>query len=111
MINERYGIGILGLGICIPDKVLTNSDMENMVNTSDEWILKRTGISERRILEKDEPAYKLGAEAAKKAIKDSGLTPEDIDLIIVTTETPDYLTPSTSCIKKFNRASKRQHLI
>lgn len=98
MINERYGVGVLGLGISIPKKVITNSDLEQMVNTSDEWILKRTGISERKILEMDEPAYKLGAEAAKMAIEDSGLTPEDIDLIIVTTETPDYLTPSTSCI-------------
>lgn len=69
-----------------------------MVDTSDEWILKRTGISERRILEKDEPIYTLGVEAAKRAIKDSGLMPEDIDLIIVSSSTPDYLTPSTSCI-------------
>ncbi|KNY26039.1 beta-ketoacyl-ACP synthase III [Pseudobacteroides cellulosolvens] len=98
MSNERFGIGVLGLGISIPKNVLTNSDLEKMVDTSDEWIMKRTGISERRILDKDQPAFELGAEAAKMAIKDSGLTPEDIDLIIVATETPDYLTPSTSCI-------------
>lgn len=69
-----------------------------MVDTSDEWIVKRTGISERRILDKDTPSYIIGAEAAKKALLDSKLDASDIDLIIVTTSTPDYLTPSTACI-------------
>ncbi len=69
-----------------------------MVDTSEEWIIKRTGISERRILPEGQPIYSMAAEAAKQAIKDSGLQPEDIDLIIATTSTPDYLTPSTSCI-------------
>lgn len=91
-------IGILGLGSCLPEKVLTNSDLEKMVDTTDDWITKRTGIAERRILEKDQPAYEIGAEAGIRAIKDAGLTPEDIDLIILATETPDYLTPATSCI-------------
>lgn len=69
-----------------------------MVDTSDEWIIKRTGISERRILDKDTPSYTIGAEAAKNALLDSKLEASDIDLIIVTTSTPDYLTPSTACI-------------
>jgi len=69
-----------------------------MVDTSDEWIIKRTGISERRILDKETPIYSLAVEAAKQALLDSGLSPEEIDLILVTTSTPDYLTPSTSCI-------------
>lgn len=69
-----------------------------MVETSDEWILKRTGISERRILDKDIPNYTLGADAAKKALADSKLEASAIDLIILTTSTPDYLTPSTACI-------------
>ncbi len=69
-----------------------------MVDTSDEWIIKRTGISERRILDKDTPTYTLGAEAAKNALEDSKLDASQIDLIIVTTSTPDYLTPSTSSI-------------
>ena len=86
------------MGSCVPKKILTNFDLEKIVDTSDEWILKRTGISERRILEENEPVYKLGAEAAKQAIADSGVKPEEIDLIIVTSSTPDYLTPSTSCI-------------
>ena len=78
--------------------IFTYSDLERMVDTSDEWILKRTGISERRILEEDAPIYTMAVEAARQAITDSGLMPEDIDLILVTTSTPDYLTPSTSCI-------------
>jgi len=69
-----------------------------MVDTTDEWIIKRTGISERRILPESEPIYSLASEAAKQAIKDSGISPEEIDLIIVSTSTPDYLTPTTSCI-------------
>lgn len=77
---------------------MTNADLEKMVDTSDEWIIKRTGISERRILENNAPIYTMAVEAARKAIDDSGLKPEDIDLILVTTSTPDYLTPSTSCI-------------
>lgn len=86
------------MGSCVPEKVLTNNDLEKMVDTSDEWIIKRTGISERRILEDNEPTYKLGVEAAKRAIEDSGLRPDEIDLIIVTSSTPDYLTPATSCL-------------
>ena len=98
MDSLNQGIGIIGLASAVPDKVLTNSDLEKMVDTSNEWILKRTGLSERRILESDTPAYVLGVKAAKKALDDSGLRPEEIDLIIVTTSCPDYLSPSISCI-------------
>lgn len=69
-----------------------------MVNTSDDWIIKRTGISERRLLSENTPVYTMAVEAAKHAIKDSGISPEEIDLILVSTSTPDYLTPTTSCI-------------
>jgi len=96
--NSISGVGILGIGSCLPEKVLTNYDLEKMVDTSDEWITKRTGISERRILDDDTPTYGLGVTAARKALEDAGLTAEQIDLIIVTTEVPDYLTPSTACI-------------
>ncbi len=72
--------------------------MEKIVETTDEWILKRTGISERRILEEGKPIYSMAVEAAKQALIDSGVSPEEIDLILVTTSTPDYLTPNTSCI-------------
>lgn len=69
-----------------------------MIDTSDEWITKRTGISERRLLENGEPIYTMGVEAAKQALEDAHINAEEIDLIIVSTSTPDYLTPSTSCL-------------
>ena len=96
--SMTYSCGILGLGSSLPEKVLTNYDLEKIVDTSDEWISKRTGISQRRVLDEDKPAYQLGVDAAKKALDDAGIEAEELDLIIVTTETPDYLTPSMSCI-------------
>lgn len=96
--KNNDAVGILGIGRCVPEKVVTNFDLEKMVDTSDEWIVKRTGISERRILEKETPAYEMGVEAARQAIEDAGLSPLDIGMIIATTSTPDYLTPSTACL-------------
>ncbi|NSW91062.1 MAG: ketoacyl-ACP synthase III [Firmicutes bacterium] len=96
--HEWKAAGILGTGKSIPEKVLTNFDLEKMVDTSDEWITKRTGISERRILDKDKPLHQLGIEASKEALEDSGIKPEELDLIIVATDTPDYLSPSMSCL-------------
>jgi 3-oxoacyl-[acyl-carrier-protein] synthase-3 len=90
--------GILGLGCYLPVMKLTNKDLEKMVDTSDEWIMTRTGIKERRIAPKEFAASDLGVEAARDAIKDSGLNPEDIDLIITATVTGDMAFPSTSCI-------------
>ncbi len=90
--------GILGLGCYLPVMKLTNEDLEKMVDTSDEWIMTRTGIKERRIAPKEFAASDLGVEAARAAIKDSGLKPEDIDLIITATVTGDMAFPSTSCI-------------
>ncbi|MBU4457199.1 MAG: ketoacyl-ACP synthase III [Candidatus Omnitrophica bacterium] len=90
--------GILGLGCYLPPKKLTNSDLEKMVETSDEWITTRTGIKERRIASKEVAASDLGAEASRAAIKDAGLLPEDIDMIITATITPDMAFPATSCI-------------
>jgi len=75
-----------------------NSDLEKMVDTSDQWIMTRTGIKERRIAEKDVASSDLGIEAAKIAIEDAGLKPDDIDLIIAATITPDMLFPATACI-------------
>lgn len=92
------GVGILGTGRFLPDKLLTNHDLEKMVDTTDEWIVRRTGMQVRHILDEDTPSYKMGAEASKLAIKNAGLTSADIDLIIVSTETPDYLTPSMACL-------------
>ncbi len=89
--------GIIGLGIFLPDKVLTNFDLEKMVNTTDEWIRTRTGVQERRIAKKGESASDLGSRAALAAIQDAKLTPQDLDLIIVATITPDMFFPSTAC--------------
>lgn len=90
--------GILGLGCYLPARKLTNKDLEKIVDTSDEWIVTRTGIRERRVAPNEFAASDLGVEAAKAAIKDAGLKPEDIDLIITATVTGDMAFPSTACI-------------
>ena len=90
--------GITGLGIYVPERVLTNADLERMVETTDDWIRTRTGIRERRIAKKGESASDLGSKAALAAIQDAGLAPGDIDLIIVATITPDMFFPSTACL-------------
>lgn len=92
------GIQILGIGSYVPEKVLTNFDLEKMVETSDEWIKTRTGIEERRIAPDEHATSDLAYEAAKKALKASGLTPEELDIIIVATITPDHAFPSTACL-------------
>lgn len=89
---------IIGTGVYLPKKVLTNADLEKIVETSDEWIVSRTGMKERRIAADDEFSSTMGAEAAKEAIENAGLSVEDIDLIIVATSTPDYFFPSTAAL-------------
>ncbi len=89
-------VGVLGTGKYLPKKVLTNADLEKMVDTSDEWIVTRTGIKERRIAAKDEATSDLAAKAAKEALKAAGIKALDIDLIIVATITPDMQFPSTA---------------
>jgi 3-oxoacyl-[acyl-carrier-protein] synthase-3 len=89
---------IRGTGAYLPEKILTNQDLEQMVETSDEWIFSRTGIKERRIARADEFTSHMGAEAALRAIADAGLLIEEIDFILVATLTPDYLFPSTACL-------------
>lgn len=95
--TRLFNAGILGTGSCLPEKVLTNADMEKIVETTDEWIIKRTGIRERHIIDKNVPLSALATEAARKALEDSGVSALDIGLIIAATITPDYLTPSLSC--------------
>ena len=90
-------IGVVGLGMCVPKKVLTNADLEKMVDTSDEWIQTRTGIRERRIVEPGVATSDLAYGAAKDALKAAGLHAKDVDLIIVGTTSPDMLFPSTAC--------------
>jgi len=89
---------IKGTGFYVPKKILTNHDLEKMVETSDEWITTRTGIKERRIAGDDETTASMGVEAAKMAIEDAGIKPEDIDVIITNTITPDMLMPNTSAL-------------
>ncbi|MFY9402266.1 MAG: beta-ketoacyl-ACP synthase III [Candidatus Omnitrophota bacterium] len=91
-------VGIIGVGEYLPPKVLTNADLEKMVDTTDEWITTRTGIKERRIASSSEATSDLAIKAAKEALKDAKLTPQDIDLVIVATITPDLIFPSTASI-------------
>ena len=95
--NKSMKVGMTGIGMYVPKKVLTNKDLEKMVDTSDEWITSRTGIKKRRIAKPGTPASTLAANAAKKAIELAKLKPEDIDLIIVATITGDMPFPSTAC--------------
>jgi len=91
-------VGILGTGICLPEKVLTNKDLEEMVDTSDEWIRTRTGIVERRIADPHTPTSVLAERAARMALENARIKAEDIGLIIVATVTPDMVFPATACL-------------
>jgi len=90
-------VSIIGVGEYLPKKVLTNADLERMIDTSDEWITTRTGIKERRLVAKNEAASDLAIKAARGALADARLKPEEIDLIIVATITPDMSFPSVAC--------------
>lgn len=89
---------IIGSGGYLPEKVLTNADLEKMVDTSDEWITDRTGIRERHIAAPDETTADMAAHAARRALEAAGVTAADIDLVIVATTTPDQIFPSTACL-------------
>jgi 3-oxoacyl-[acyl-carrier-protein] synthase-3 len=86
------------VGSYVPSRILTNADLEKMVNTTDDWITSRTGIKERRLAASDEFTSTLAAKAAERAIANAGITPDQIDLIIVATITPDMPFPSTACL-------------
>ena len=104
--NKSLSVGITGTGSYLPEKNLTNFDLERMVDTTDEWIKTRTGISKRRIADDKTATSDLATEAAKIAVDDAGLSSEDIDLIIVATVTPDMAFPSTACIVQKNIGAK-----
>jgi 3-oxoacyl-[acyl-carrier-protein] synthase-3 len=91
-------VGIVGVGEYLPKKKLTNKDLEKMVDTSDEWITTRTGIKERRLAAKNEATSNLAVNAAKQALEDAKIKPENIELIIVATITPDMQFPAVSCL-------------
>ncbi|HOW42595.1 MAG TPA: beta-ketoacyl-ACP synthase III [Candidatus Omnitrophota bacterium] len=100
-------VGIIGVGEYLPEKILTNADLEKMVETSDEWITTRTGIKERHIAAKTEATSDLATRAAREALKDADLKAEDIDLIIVATVTPDMQLPATACFVQANLGAKK----
>jgi 3-oxoacyl-(acyl-carrier-protein) synthase III len=100
-------VGIIGTGKYVPERILTNQDLEQMVETNDEWIVTRTGIRERRLASSAEATSDLALEASKRAIAAAGLTAEDIDLIIVATITPDMFFPSTACLLQDKLGAKR----
>lgn len=94
---DLLNAALIGTGICIPEKILTNYDLEKMVDTSDEWIRRRTGMVERRIVDESTASSDLGIEASLKAIDAAGIDAREIELIILTTITPDMFFPSTAC--------------
>jgi 3-oxoacyl-[acyl-carrier-protein] synthase-3 len=90
-------VAIMGTGSYSPEKILTNADLEKMVDTTDEWIVTRSGIRERHIARSDEATSDMAAVAARRALEQAGVTAEQVDLIIVATITPDMVFPSTAC--------------
>src|SRR5215475_4015255 len=100
-------VSITGVGSYVPSRVLTNSELEKMVDTSDDWITTRTGIKERRIAAKDEFTSDLATKAAQRAMQAAGVTADKIDLIIVATITPDMPFPSTACLVQQNIGARR----
>src|SRR5882757_1543813 len=95
--NVRRSASIISTGMYVPSRVLSNADLEKIVDTSDEWIMSRTGIRERRIAADDEYTSDMGAKAAQQALELGGISPQEIDLIIVATCTGDTIFPSTAC--------------
>lgn len=89
---------IIGIGSYLPERILSNVDLEKMVDTSDEWITTRTGMKERRLAASDEFTSDMGYAAAKRAMEDAKVLPESIDIILFATLTPDYIFPSTACL-------------
>jgi 3-oxoacyl-[acyl-carrier-protein] synthase-3 len=95
--NERIRVGIAGLGRYVPETRLTNADLEKVVDTSDEWIVQRTGIRERRIAAPDELTSDLATKAARAALQEGGIDPAEVDLIICATISGDQPFPATAC--------------
>lgn len=98
---------IVGTGSYVPERVLTNADLEKLVDTSDEWIVTRTGISERHIAADDEATSDLAFHAAQRALEAARVDPVDVDMILVATATPDMVFPSTACIVQDRLGARR----
>jgi len=89
---------IIGTGSYLPEKIVTNADLEKILDTSDQWIRERTGIGERRVAHEDETSSDMAEVAAQRAMKAAGVNPDEIGLIVVGTTTPDLVFPSTACL-------------
>src|SRR5881398_3703464 len=105
--RARRTVSIVGTGSYVPDKRLTNADLSRIVDTSDEWITTRTGIKERRIAAKDELTSDMATKAALQALEQAKVKPEDVDLILVATATPDMLFPATACFVQKKIGAKK----
>jgi 3-oxoacyl-[acyl-carrier-protein] synthase-3 len=105
-VAEQYA-RITGWGMYVPERILTNHDLEQMVDTSDEWIVARTGIRERRIVAEGEATVSMSLAASRQALQRAGVFPADLDLIIIATSTPDYLCPSASSILQHRLGAKK----
>jgi 3-oxoacyl-[acyl-carrier-protein] synthase-3 len=99
-------VKISALGTYVPPRLLTNTDLEKMVETTDQWIMERTGIRERHIVDKGVATSDLGVEAAKRALAERALAPSDLEVIIVGTVTPDMFFPSTACLVQHKLGAK-----
>lgn len=95
---ENIGVGIVGVGMCVPEKILANAEMADILNVSEEWIETMSGIRQRHIAAPDQSASDLGLVAAQRALDKAGIAAEEVDLIIVATVTPDMQFPSTACL-------------
>src|SRR5262245_43476830 len=95
----RGGVRILGTGSYLPDKILTNADLERMMDTSDEWIVQRTGIRTRHVIDpsKGESTYTLSTHALRRALEDAKVAPSEVDLLVVATVCAEMACPSTAC--------------
>ncbi|XEC97069.1 beta-ketoacyl-ACP synthase III [Paenibacillus tarimensis] len=102
-----HPVGIIGTGKYVPERILTNQELEQMVDTNDEWIVTRTGIRERRMAAPEQATSDLAYEASVKALEASGVSAEDIDLIVVATITPDMFFPSTACLLQEKLGAKK----
>ena len=107
--TPKIHAAIAGVGHYAPEKVLTNADLEKMVDTSDEWIRTRTGIRERRIAAENETTSAMGIAAARRALENAGIAPEDLEAIYVATCTPDMVFPSTACLIQAALGAKRAY--
>ncbi len=105
--RELTSVGIAGVGAYVPDRILTNADLEKIVDTTDEWIINRSGIRERRIAPPEMVTSDFAVAAGLQAIAGAGITAEDIDLVIVATNTPDMIFPATACLVQDRIGAKK----